>query len=292
MKTHDIKILWARSGNICSFPGCEVELVLEQSASRVIGEEAHIKGEKPTSPRYDPNQSTEERESYENHILLCPTHHTVIDADPKEWTVKRLLEIKTEHEQQIITNRGFPNFLNKENNTVEDYKPYKEPEGFLDPVVSEIAEDPRGVKTFRVDASKEDGINTNLKVDSSQRIIFFARGLISYDSGNHFATPEGILCNEYGLPYFERVSNDKISPVVWPHEQAYETDGGMVGRVGSLFGWIGTYSAERAFLIGSKREIEVTSEGILYLAVNDAKGTYGDNDGEFRVDIRILSKGE
>ena len=55
-----------------------------------------------------------------------------------------------------------------------------------------------------------------------------------------------------------------------------------------MFGWINAYSPEKAFLIGSRREIEVTEGGTLYLAVNDAKGTYKDNDGEFRVDIRIV----
>ena len=60
----DLKKLWGRSGNICSFPGCGFELAREKKAKRVIGEEAHIKGEKPTAPRYDPNQTQEERESY------------------------------------------------------------------------------------------------------------------------------------------------------------------------------------------------------------------------------------
>jgi hypothetical protein len=53
-------------------------------------------------------------------------------------------------------------------------------------------------------------------------------------------------------------------------------------------GWIGTYTEQGAFLIGSKREIQVSETGNLYLMVNDAKGTYSDNDGEFRVDIKLI----
>jgi len=64
----------------------------------LIGEICHIKGEKPTSARYDPNQSPIERHAYENLILMCPTHHTVIDDDEVSYTVERLRQIKLEHE--------------------------------------------------------------------------------------------------------------------------------------------------------------------------------------------------
>jgi hypothetical protein len=96
-----LKKLWGMSGNICSFPGCGVELVPGKKLDRVIGEEAHIKGERPTSARYDPNQPNEERESEENRILLCPTHHTIVDAAPETWTVECLRKMKAEHEQWV-----------------------------------------------------------------------------------------------------------------------------------------------------------------------------------------------
>ena len=50
LKSGDLKKLWGRSGNMCSFPGCGFELAKEKKVNRVIGEEAHIKGEKPTAP--------------------------------------------------------------------------------------------------------------------------------------------------------------------------------------------------------------------------------------------------
>ncbi|HAY96656.1 HNH endonuclease, partial [Shewanella sp.] len=45
---------------------------------------AHIKGNKLGSNRYDPEQTDVERDSYENLILLCPTHHTLIDKAENE----------------------------------------------------------------------------------------------------------------------------------------------------------------------------------------------------------------
>jgi len=112
--------------------------------------------------------------------------------------------------------------------------------------------------------------------------------LISYNGRHHFATPEGILCNEYGIPFIFKDESGNGGISVWPHLGAYKTNGNETGRIGSLIGWIGTYTEEGAFLIGSKREIQVSKTGYLYLMVNDAKGTYSDNDGEFRVDIKLI----
>jgi len=286
MRDHDTKKLWARSGNICSYPECGIELVPEKRVDRVIGEQAHIKGEKPTAARYDPNQSPEERGSYENRILLCPTHHATVDADSETWTVERLLEMKASHEQQIIINRRFPELIDGLIRLVREFEPSDE---VLHPAIPEMRDDSKGVTIARVDASKEEGVNTNIKVLPGQKLVFFARGLMSFDGGHNFATPEGILCNAYGVPVSVKdPAGNLIAPVVWPHEGAYMTDGDKLGQIGSLFGWIDEYSAETAFHIGTKKEIDVTEEGCLHLAVNDQIGTYGDNDGEFRVDIRVV----
>lgn len=286
MRDHDKKKLWGRSGNICSYPDCGIELVSEKRADRVIGREAHIKGDKPTTARYDPNQSPEERASAENRILLCPTHHATVDADSETWTVERLLEMKARHEQQIVNNRRQPELYGELTRLVQEFKPSDE---FSDHVVPEMRDDSKGVKIVRVDASKQHGVNTGINVLPGQKLVFFARGLISFDGGHNFATPEGILCNAHGLPLSVKDPEGKlIAPVVWPHEGAYRTDGDRLGQIGSLFGWTNEYSAERAFHIGTRKEIEVTEEGCLHVAVNDAMGTYGDNDGEFRVDIRVV----
>lgn len=289
MKDSDRKRLWGRSGNICSFPHCGVELAPEKQANRLIGEEAHIKGDKPRAPRYHPQQSQEDGESYENRILLCPNHHTEIDADPETWTVDKLREIKAKHEQQIVYNRQFPLVMDDFKKLFQKYAGSDQDLGLSVPGIIEHRKD---MQIVRVDASVEGvegGAETEIKVLPGQRITFFARGLISYNGAIHFTNPEGVICNEYGLPLLLTDPAGNISLAVWPHENAYKTNGGELGRIGSLFGWINEYSEENSFFIGTKREIEVTEEGYLHLAVNDARGTYGDNDGEFRVDIRITN---
>lgn len=99
----DVKILWGKSGNRCAFLGCNVELAKEGSTGKnmIIGVMAHIKGENPTSARYDSNMGDKEVDGYENRILLCPTHHTEIDQDQNLYTIEKLLEIKVNHETWV-----------------------------------------------------------------------------------------------------------------------------------------------------------------------------------------------
>jgi len=99
----DLKMLWANSGNQCAFPGCNVELAKKEKSGEkvIVGENAHIKGKKAGSPRYDVNMSDKERDSYENLILLCPTHHKTIDDASGTYTVEKLTEMKVKHEEKV-----------------------------------------------------------------------------------------------------------------------------------------------------------------------------------------------
>lgn len=63
-----------------------------------MAEVCHIKGEQPSSARFDPSQDADERRSFENLILMCPTHHTKIDKNPSRYTVDWLLAQKSTHE--------------------------------------------------------------------------------------------------------------------------------------------------------------------------------------------------
>jgi hypothetical protein len=141
------------------------------------------------------------------------------------------------------------------------------------------------VRFFKVPANREGGINTGILVKPGQTLSVSASGVVTYDSGHHFARASGMLCTYKGLPL---AFPPDWKPVFWPHEGAYRTKGDQLGRIGSLIGWIGEYSDERAFLIGEHAEIAVGSEGYLYLAVNDAKETYGDNEGEYEITIRFV----
>jgi hypothetical protein len=77
---------------------------VDKDSGKVTGRICHIKARQSGGPRYDPNQTDEERRAFENLLLLCPLHHDVIDSDPVSYRVERLLEIKKEHEGS--TQRG------------------------------------------------------------------------------------------------------------------------------------------------------------------------------------------
>jgi hypothetical protein len=92
-----IKRLFALSGNICCYPGCQFEVI---HGERVLAHIAHIKSDRPGGPRYDANQPEDERQGFGNLILLCPTHHAMADGDVIEYPVERLREMKAKHEEQ------------------------------------------------------------------------------------------------------------------------------------------------------------------------------------------------
>jgi hypothetical protein len=50
----------------------------------LVGEIAHIQGPLPASPRFNPDMTNEQRREYENLLMLCGTHHTIIDNDVGE----------------------------------------------------------------------------------------------------------------------------------------------------------------------------------------------------------------
>jgi len=72
--------------------------LVDPNSGTVLGEICHIKARSPDGPRYDPAQTDEERHSSENLLLLCPSHHKIVDDNPEEYITERLLEIKSQHE--------------------------------------------------------------------------------------------------------------------------------------------------------------------------------------------------
>jgi hypothetical protein len=101
-----IKLLWGNAAGRCAFPGCGALLSFPESgkiAPHTIGEMAHIRGDKLGSNRHDPGQSDDERNAYANLILLCPTHHTVVDKPENvgAYTVNMLLNMKLWHERDV-----------------------------------------------------------------------------------------------------------------------------------------------------------------------------------------------
>lgn len=92
-----LKALFARSKNQCAFPGCEAPIA--ESSGTVTGEVCHIRALNIGGPRYDPNQTQEERNAASNLVLMCSRHHKIIDTEAAKFTVTRLQSIKRAHEE-------------------------------------------------------------------------------------------------------------------------------------------------------------------------------------------------
>lgn len=100
----DLKRLFALSYNECAFPPCE-QVLAKPEWPRVQCEIAHIYGLAPGAPRYVDAMSDDERNSYENLILLCPNHHHLVDyLEPERYDSATLLDMKWAHEKR----RGGP----------------------------------------------------------------------------------------------------------------------------------------------------------------------------------------
>lgn len=95
-----IKILFARSKNQCAFPGCSAPIA--ECSGTVTGEVCHIRALNPGGPRYDPNQTPEERNAAMNLVLMCGRHHKIIDTETETYTVARLQAIKHSHEEKGV----------------------------------------------------------------------------------------------------------------------------------------------------------------------------------------------
>jgi hypothetical protein len=103
-KPQQIKVLWGIAA-ICARPGCGTRLVQEKTAQdpeAPIGEMAHIAAFSPGGPRHDPAMTPAEIDSADNLILLCPTDHTIVDAQDSTYTTAELRDWKTKHDAFIV----------------------------------------------------------------------------------------------------------------------------------------------------------------------------------------------
>lgn len=99
------KTLWGKSGNRCAI--CKIELVHEKdpfNQTLNLGEECHIISEKENrGPRYELIEGFDYDDA-ENLMLLCSNHHTTIDEKIGTYTVKKLKDIKRQHEEWVRKN--------------------------------------------------------------------------------------------------------------------------------------------------------------------------------------------
>jgi len=94
-----VKKLIALSYNECAYRSCGIPLVQE---GMFVGDIAHIHAASEKGPRYipDPLMSDEERRGFDNLMILCLSHHRVVDSKDLElkYPAELLREMKAEHE--------------------------------------------------------------------------------------------------------------------------------------------------------------------------------------------------
>jgi len=97
--TRDVlRELYLRSGNECAFPGCIARLL--DSDGKFIGQLCHIEGVGPTSARFNPKQTNEQRRARSNLLFMCYPHHIETD-DVSIYTVERMKQLKRDHESRF-----------------------------------------------------------------------------------------------------------------------------------------------------------------------------------------------
>lgn len=90
-----LRALFAKSGNLCAYPGCTHELV--NLKNTFVAEVCHIEAAETGGARYNPAQNDEQRRAFGNLLILCHKHHIETD-EIEEYPVARMKQIKADHE--------------------------------------------------------------------------------------------------------------------------------------------------------------------------------------------------
>lgn len=100
-KPEVLRELYLLSGNNCAMPGCDNVII--DHAGVVVGHVCHIEAAMSDGPRFNINQTNEQRRALSNLVLMCAGHHLQIDSKKHEktWTVPKLQKIKADHEKKF-----------------------------------------------------------------------------------------------------------------------------------------------------------------------------------------------
>jgi hypothetical protein len=96
--------LGQRAGYLCSNPDCRRPTAGPHSDPKkalITGEAAHICAAAIGGPRYDANQTPEQRKAITNAIWLCGDCNKKVDTDWKLWPAEKLHAMKEQHEKWI-----------------------------------------------------------------------------------------------------------------------------------------------------------------------------------------------
>lgn len=95
VKPSTLRALFAKSGNLCAYPGCTHELV--NTKNKFVAEVCHIEAAELGGERYNPALNDGQRRAFDNLLILCHKHHVETD-EVEDYPVERMREIKANHE--------------------------------------------------------------------------------------------------------------------------------------------------------------------------------------------------
>lgn len=108
VSTKTRQIVWGNGAGRCYF--CDASLIgdlISDNEDANFGFVAHFVGEKPDRPHGDVVRSPLLADDYRNLMLMCYTHHKLIDVDRvADYPEPVLLEMKRQHEERVGTPLG------------------------------------------------------------------------------------------------------------------------------------------------------------------------------------------
>ncbi|MHB8087678.1 MAG: phosphorylase family protein, partial [Anaerolineaceae bacterium] len=72
-----------------------------RDSGAMLGEMCHINAASSGGPRYDPAKVDSGQSESDNLIILCPTHHSLVDQDQTTYTAEVLRQMKVQHETRV-----------------------------------------------------------------------------------------------------------------------------------------------------------------------------------------------
>lgn len=106
-----VQTIALRGGYVCSNPDCRRPTSgphSDPSKAIITGEAAHMCAASENGPRFDPNQTAEQRKAIGNAIWLCGNCNKKVDADWVAWPAERLQEMKIAHERWVAAEAMIP----------------------------------------------------------------------------------------------------------------------------------------------------------------------------------------
>ena len=159
-----LKLLFARSGNQCAHPQCTTALIeegTEESEECVTARICHIYPVAETGPRGDSDQPNRALNLPGNLILLCPTHHAVVDGQFETYPAELLKKWKRDHEAAMKSRLSTDLDLN----TADLSPPQNYPTALVDQQINEE------VDILRKSRSYTDFNGTEVAIRLSERLI-------------------------------------------------------------------------------------------------------------------------